>query len=709
MESSGQDQGQEGLHFLDYWRVIRSRKEIIQAVTLLVVLTGTAYTFTLPKIYMAQARMMVRDDSLDVDPFRQASGYSRYDPFFLRTQYEMIKSNPILYRVIDNLNLRQVWGEKMNEDGSPISRERARNILRGSIDVQQFRDTSIIAVNVRRPDENSEEAARIANEVVAVYRDHRLSLIRQESQRGLEALRNELEKQQETVNQAEEKVEQLREELGIALIGRDFQADNIRLQRLEADRINARVDMLTRRARLEELERLEGEVLISASEYIVNDRTLSSMRSQYLSAQIDLRTMMEELGPGHPDIRRRQAALEELERRIQDAIEGMYSGLRTDFEVAKTRYETLETELGDARDVSIEAERTNLPFNKARRELEIQRSILNALQARVVQEGIQLEVPRTPVQIVDHAEASPGDRPVSPNFILNIFLSIILGLGSGIGLAYFIEYLDTSVKTVNDVERYLGLPVIGVIPQKVKPLVDEGPDSPHAEAYRVLRTNMQFANKGHAGGAFAIVSGGVGEGKSTTLNNLAYVLAQMGDKVLIVDSDLRRPVQHSILGVSNRFGLTNLLMRDVPIEETIKPTSVPNLHILPSGRLPRSSLGILDTQRIRELIKSLKARYDYVLFDTPPIMGISDASIITGETDGCLLVVQYRKYPRVVSTRARQMIENVGGKIIGVVLNNINVMRDDYYYYYHSYYSHYYNASESDSAGDSKNEPKESI
>lgn len=708
MENVAQDQQQESLHFLDYWRVIRSRKEIILAVTLLVVLTGTAYTFTLPKIYQAQARMLVEDDSLDVDVFQSTGGYSRYDPYFLRTQYELMKSKPILYKVIDNLGLRQDWGEELNEDGAPISREAALNILRGSLDVQQYRDTSIIALIVKRPDENSEEAARIANELSAVYRDHRLAMKRQETQRGLEALRNELEKQKERVNKAEENVENLRKELGIAMIGENYSADNIRLQRLEGDRINARVDMLTRKARLEELERLEGDVLISASEYIVNDQTLSSMRQQYLNAQIDLRTLQEEFGPGHPDIKRRVAAIDELEDKIQDALDGMISGLRTDYEVAKTRHETLEAELSAAREMDIESERTNLPFNKAQRELEVQRSILNALQARVVQEGIQLEVPRTPVELVDPAESSPADRPVSPNLFLNIFLSLVLGLGSGVGLAYFIEYLDTSVKTVNDVERYLGLPVIGVIPQKVKPLVDEGPDSPHAEAYRVLRTNMQFANKGHAGGAFSVVSGGVGEGKSTTLNNLAYVLAQMGDKVLIVDSDLRRPVQHSILGVPNRFGLTNLLMRDVPIEETIKPTNVPNLHLLPSGRLPRSSLGILDTQRVRELIKSLKARYDYVLLDTPPIMGISDASIITGEADGCLLVVQYRKYPRMVSTRARQMIENVGGRIIGVVLNNINVMRDDYYYYYHSYYSHYYNTDDQN-RDDASGEPKEKI
>jgi capsular exopolysaccharide synthesis family protein len=141
----------------------------------------------------------------------------------------------------------------------------------------------------------------------------------------------------------------------------------------------------------------------------------------------------------------------------------------------------------------------------------------------------------------------------------------------------------------------------------------------------------------------------------------------------------------------NKFGLTNVLMRDVPIEETIKAVpNVPNLHFLPSGRLPRSSVGVLNAQRIRELIKNLRARYDYVFMDSPPIVGVSDSPILASEVDGVILVVQYRKYPRLVSTRAKRMIESVGGRIVGVVLNNINIMRDDSYYYYHSYYSSYY-------------------
>lgn len=689
MEQQSQPPPETGLHFLDYWRVIRSRKEIILAVTLLVVLTGTAYTITLPRIYRAQARIQVRDDSLDVDVFERQMG-GGYNPFFLRTQFEIIQSRPIMMKVIEDMNLAQRWGAGREGGGEKLSDEAAYAILSRSIRVDQFRDTTLIAINVFR--EDPQEAADIANRIAEVYRDMRLTLKRRELRRSLDAMQQELDKQRELVNAAEQELERLRKDLGVALLARGMRADKIRLQQLEADRIAARVDLLSRKARLDQLEGLSGTELMEAASYIVNDPEIAAIRRQLVDTDVSLRLLLENLGENHPDIRRMKAGREELMGKMESALRGLLRGVRAEYEVSLARYNALESELKAARDADIAAEADKfLPYDRADRDVQLQRSILEALEARVRQESIKLEVPRTQVEISEPAVPPDYRRPVSPNFTLNVILSLVIGLAAGVGLAYFIEYLDTSVKTVDDVERYLGLPVIGIIPQKVRPLIEEGPDSPYAEAYRVLRTNMIFSNKGASGGAFAITSGGAGEGKSTTLFNLAYVCATIGDKVLIVDSDLRRPVQHTIMGMQNRFGLTNVLMRDVPIEETIKPVAnVPNLHFLPSGKLPRASVGVLNQQRIRELIKNLKTRYDYIFFDSPPLVGVSDASILASEVDGVMLVVQYRKYPRLVSARAKRMIENVGGRIVGVVLNNINILRDDYYYYYHSYYSSYY-------------------
>ena len=681
-------QQESSLHFLDYWRVISSRKEIVLAVLLLVVLTGTGVTLMLPKQYRAETTVLVRQDALDMDVFDRQY-VSDYNPFFLRTQFETIRSKPILYKVIQNLNLCEEWSE---EEQEPLMRDEAYRMLRyNMLAVDQHRDTSLISIQVVSEDRT--EAARIANEVAVVYKDYRLSMKKREIRRAIDALKNELQKQQDKVEESADVVEEIRRKLGVNMLSGGIRADKLRLSQLEADRIAARVDMLVRKARLDELEELDGDELMYASAYIIQDANLASVRQQLMDTEVSLQLMLENYGENHPEVKRLVAARNELTAQLDKSLNGLKQGLRVDYQVAREKVVALEEELNRAKDKDIVAEREQIrPFERAQRNLEVQTAILDALRSRVVQEGIELEVPRTPVEIVEPAE--PPYRPFSPRIVLNIALSVVLGLMAGVGLAYFIEYLDTSIKTVDDVERYLDQSVIGIIPQKVKPLVEEGPDSPHAEAYRVLRTNMQFANKGEIKGAFAVVSGGVGEGKSTTLFNLAYVTAQQGLKVLVVDSDLRRPVQHKILGVSNEFGLTNALLKDVSVEKAIKETEVPNLYFLPSGQLPRASIGILDSTKLKELLKTLRSRYDCIFFDSPPIMGVSDAAVLASEVDGVLLVVQYRKYPKMVSARAKRLIESVGGNLLGVVLNNINVLRDDYYYYYHSYYSHYYSGKD---------------
>jgi len=201
-----------------------------------------------------------------------------------------------------------------------------------------------------------------------------------------------------------------------------------------------------------------------------------------------------------------------------------------------------------------------------------------------------------------------------------------------------------------------------------------------------------------------VVSGGAGEGKSTTIFNLATIFAQQGSRVLIVDSDLRRPSLHKILDVSNAIGLTNYLLRQMKLDEVVQTTPQPGLDFLPSGKLPSSSIGLLNSQQMKEFIDEVKSRYDFVFFDSPPIMGVSDASILASEVDMAILVVQYRKYPQQMTLRAKQMVEKIGGPgcLLGVVLNNINISQDSYYYYYSGYYYDYYSKNDESKPDDEK-------
>lgn len=686
-----EEQEDAKLHFLDYWRVIRSRKEIILAVILLVTLTGFAYTWALPKTYRASARIEVREDMPDMEVFDQNRVGLTYNPIFLKTQYQKIQAKPVLYEVVKTLGLQQKWGEKLT-GGQALTVEDAALLLAKCLRVEQFRDTTLIDIQCFR--EDPVEARDIANQVALIYADQRRSKERSKITRAMEAFENKLKDQESKVAEADATVERIRKDGKISVIGKGVLVDRQRLLDLEAQRTTANIELITKKTRWEQVENLDGEDLIYQTQYLVVDQALQALRKQLVDSEVQLKQHLQGYGENHPEVKQLRSAVEELQSKLDNSLKGVKKGIESEYKIAQAKFQEIDKAYVAAKELDRQSTSDELrPLERADRDAQEQRDLLAVLRAKEMQKRFEYEAPRTPVEIIEVAELPT--RPVSPNMMLNILLSLFLGIGAGVGLAYFIEYLDTSVKTVDDVERFLGLPVLGVIPQKVRPLSEQGPDSPHAEAYRVLRTNMQFANKGLHGGAFSVVSGGVGEGKSTTLFNLAYVCAQLGDKVLVVDSDLRRPVQHTYLGMSNRFGLTNVLMRDAPIEETIKASSIPNLHFLPSGKLPRSSLGLLDSQRMRELVKNLKARYDYVFFDSPPIVGVSDASILASEVDGVLLVVQYRKYPRSISLRAKRMLENVGTNIVGVVLNNINILRDDYYYYYHSYYSHYDRSDES--------------
>lgn len=690
------NQQPSALHFLDYWRVISSRKELILAVAFLVVLTGTVYTLLLPNIYASSSRILVSEDSPEINPFAVQQNYmSTYNPYFLRTQFEILTSKPILNEVIYRLNLQSEWG-KNNEI---LTRDIALKILKNSISVFQQRDTSLIVINVKR--DNPDEAADIANEIAQVYRDSRLELASKSARKAIDKIEESLTEQRQRVANAEENIQKIREDLNIAVVGGEGQFDvgEVRMQQLEGDRLFAQREMVEKEGLLRILEDLNDKDLLERASYITFDQFVMNTIQQIQDIEVNLSSVQADYGDNHPEVKRLKSQIVTLEETLKKRLSALRNGLDTEYIIAKNNFESLDKVLASVRTDTIESQGAKFrPYRNALADLETERFIYNQLMSKHRQEIITLQVPQNPVDIIDVAE--PNMQPVSPNLFLNVLLSIFVGLGAGVGLAYFIEYLDTSVKSADDLENQLKLKVLGFVPQKVRPLIEEGPDSENAESYRVMKTNLSFIANENEGMAHCVLSSGAGEGKSTTVFNLAYVAAQQGVKVLLVDADLRRPVQHTILGMSNRFGLTNVLLRDVPVEEAIKATSIPNLQFLPSGRLPRASLGVLDPRKIRELVQSLKSKYDLIFIDTPPIVGISDANIIAKEVDSSILVVQYRKYPLNMIRKAVETLQAQSIDIAGAVLNNINVMRDDYYYYYQSYYSDYYQRDDDDAEAD---------
>jgi capsular exopolysaccharide synthesis family protein len=290
---------------------------------------------------------------------------------------------------------------------------------------------------------------------------------------------------------------------------------------------------------------------------------------------------------------------------------------------AEATRDELKKRLGTINEQQLASKNLSANYTRAKNAYIKEKTLRDGVRLRAQTQTMEMAMPRQAVSIKQVAE--PPSSPARPRVALNLALGALVGLVLGVGLAFFIEYLDTSVKTMEDVESLLGVPVLAIIPRNIRLLYHEEGDTPDAEAYRILRTNIEFNRRSPDANTVSLVSGGPGEGKSTTLANLAFISAQGGYSTLIVDADLRRPVQHTLFELDKKQGLTNYLTTEMPLEDVIFPTSVANLSLLPSGLLPVDAVGILNSQRMSDLIAELKTRYDMIFFDSPPMLGVSDA------------------------------------------------------------------------------------
>jgi succinoglycan biosynthesis transport protein ExoP len=690
------------LHFLDYWRIIRIRKTIILTVFLLVVVTATLVTFILPESYSSTARIRVERDIADIPSMGDRSFMpSSYDPYFIQTEFEVLQSEVILEPVIKRLNLNQTWASRYG-GGETLKTSDTMEILKKSMELRPVRNTSLIEIRVYS--ESAEEAAKIANALAEAYQTHRLDQNRQQMKNGIKALEEQWKEQIAEVDQAQKDVDDKRMELRIndpdpastmpspTLSGEALRQLTTLLITLDADEVRQETQLTNLLA----LDRVKVREVIQTT-LPVPDAQLSSLLSEYDLAQQRLLSMEKDYKEENPVYQNAKKMAEDLDTKINNRVDGILISLNTKVAASRASLDELKQKLENAKQMDLDAAEKSRPYYTLKQHLAELLQFKGILAIKIAAEQTDLALPKTTmVEIVDHGVKS--DRPERPKQALNIALGIIIGLIVGVGLAFFIEYLDTSVKTIDDVERTLQAPVLGVIPQNVGLLLEEGAESPHAEAYRVLRTNLLFSRKDDKLNCIAIVSAGAGEGKSTTVFNLATVFAQNGSRVVIVDSDLRRPVLHKMLRVTNSIGVTNYLLKQNTLEEVIQTTNLPTLDFMASGKLPSSSLGILSSTQMRDLIAELKQRYDFVFFDSPPIMGVSDASILASAVDMTLQVIQYRRYPQPMNIRAKQMIEKVGGNLVGIVLNNINMSQDEDYYYYSGYYHEYYSKNDEETA-----------
>lgn len=683
-------QGEEvKLHFLDYWRVIRVRWVLILLTFLLVLITTAVVTYFQPREYQSSVFIEVRSTAENPRIFGTGDpNVPIHDPQLAPTVYQVIQRTGILYPVIEELKLQDKW----TKDGNRPSREQTYGMLRGKLDVDEVRNTDLLQISVFNT--NPQEAADIANKIVAVYQDKRVEEEKEILNRAVATMNEEVTKQQKKVDAAATEVARIRDEEQIVDLNpegtEDSQAPvNSVVIKQEGEVNDAETKVTTLSSKLEQIEKLKGEDLMRMlSTLDIQDPTIQKVLPNYHDAVAQEALLLNSgLSENHPKVKATRATKEVYTKQLEEQMTSIRSALENNLKTVQATRDELKKRLGQINSKQLQAKNIGANYTRAKNAYIKEKLLFDGIRTRAQTQTMELAMPRMALSVKQVAE--PPSAAARPRVGLNLMLGGLVGLVLGIGLAFFIEYLDTSVKTMEDVESLLGVPVLAIIPKEIRLLHKEAGDSPDAEAYRILRTNIEFNRKNPEANALSIVSGGPGEGKSTTIANLAFISAQGGYSTLVVDADLRRPVQHDLFDVSNRIGLTNYLTTEMELDEVILPTTVENLSVLPSGVLPSDAVGILNSQRMSDMISELKLRYDIVLFDSPPMLGVSDASVLASEVDQTIIVVQHRRFPRAMLTRVKQAVLGVGGTVLGVVLNNVDLKHDQNYYYYTNYYGYY--------------------
>jgi len=688
MNNSSPQQNEAALHAVDYWQVIKNRYGIILLTLLLVFMTAAVITYVMPKKYESSATIEVKPRSVGMSPLGasmgEASGAGQMTAQFFGTEFEKIKSSNSLAKVVESLDLVTRWG---------TDKDTAVRILKGIVNTQNIRGTDLISITVRHT--NKEDARDVTAEVARAYKAYRSEIETRDADRALYELNKAVRDQEDKVEERRKVLATIVRTKGIIYKGQDSfygqsgvdedQGARNALQtynQLEQDKmqLESQINSL--------LKYKSDDLMVYAGGLNLPENVIKSLLPQYNDAKRTLDTLkINGLGDRHPTVLAAADQIQAMKRQLDEGVVNLRATLQAQLDMATDRLAKVAVMKDDSREEAIKRGLDAQDYVDAKRDFETDQQLLQTMRLKQIGETITRKMPDE--SIVVHEEPQISQSPVSPNVTLNLVLGAVVGLIFGVGIAFFLEYLDTSVKSLEDVERYLQVPVLAVIPKDVGILHKQSGMSPDAEAYRILRTNIEFNRKNPEDNAITVVSGGAGEGKSTTLVNLAYICAQGGYTTLMIDADLRRPRLHTFFDINNSVGLTNYLTTELMLEDVILQTPVDNLYFMPSGILPADAAGILNSRRMSELIQDVKQRFDLVLVDSPPILGVSDASVLASEVDLTMIVVQHRKLPRNMLLRVKQAVENVGGTVIGVVLNNVDVRSDSQYQYYTSYYTYY--------------------
>lgn len=727
-----------GVHLRDYLKVLVKRRWLA-GTTFAIVMLGTAvYNYTTTSIYAATAKLLIEAGGPNYVSFKEVVEDKQTADYY-QTQYDLLKSRSLTRKTIETLKLTDTslpasknrsplgmingalgwvtglfdFSEKTvpssttatDVDGAPMSVKESRVVdaVLGSITVAPVRGSRVVNLVVESPDPAL--ATQIVNAHARGFIEQNTEFKFLSAKEATDWLGDRLAEQKKQVEDSEAALQRYREQHNVIPTE---DTDNIVVQKLT---------QLSSALTAAKTNRLSKEAVYTQLKAVQNDQNALDnfpdvLRSEGIQQKRDQLTLLRrqeqdmaqvrQLGNNHPELVKVRKDIAGIERQLQTEIANVARLVKSEYDSALAQERNLMDALDAQKRETLSMSREAIQFGVLKREADSTRQIYQNLLARAKETGVSNQLRTSNVRVVDFAEVPRS--PVRPNRRNNIAIGLLGGLTLGIVLAFFFEYLDNRIKTPDEITAYLGLPALGLLPvvRKVEssggyPLLSHVNSTKLKEAFRTLRTNIIFSSAQQGPRSLMITSTGPSEGKTLVAGNLAISLAEAGQRVILIDADMRRPKQNDLFGLKREPGLSDLLVGNVRASETVRKTETAGLWVLPAGRIPPNPAELLGSTRFDEFFKSLHDHFDWVLIDTPPVMAVADASVVAHKVTGVVFVVGAEMVSRHAAATALAQLENGRAKMLGGVLNRVDLDRNPYYYsqYYRKEYADYYTRSAS--------------
>jgi len=723
----------------EYLRILMKRKWVVVGCFATIFAVVAIASLKTTPVYEASGTIAINKPDTTLN-FQGSATFNLdyYDPSELDTEVKILQSDLLALQVIRELNLDRrpeiadqapsAPSSSLDLSPDPLQSDPARassmiGSFKGSLRVTLSPNTRIIEVHYRSPD--PQLAANVVNALMQTYVENNFKAKFESTMQASDWLSKQLVDLQMKVETSQEKLVRYQKEHEI--LGAD-EKQNITMEKL--DELNkeltaAESERMDRESAYRLVESGDPEAISSATGALADESSsqagtalLGALRAKEADLKIQAAELNTQFGPSYPKLSVLNNQLKEIESEIQAEMKKIVSKLRGQYSAALQRENMLHEALERQKQEANKLNESAIEYTLLKRDVDTNRQLYEGLLQKLKEAGVSAGLKSNNFRIVDSARPPTG--PIEPNIPRNLLFAAVLGLASGLGLAFLLEGLDNTVRTTEQAQIISGIASLGMIPlgskstregpntkrlviasskEAVELVTQVRPQSQMAESYRALRTSLLLSSLGAPPKIIMVTSALPQEGKTTTSINTAVVLAQKGVRVLLIDADLRRPSIHKTLGMGPRSGLSNILTGSSTIEQAITRSSIlPNLFVLPSGTPPPNPAELLASSNMRDALNKMREQYDHIVIDTPPSLSVTDAVVLSPRADAVMLVIRSGQTTKQALRRSRDVLTQVNARLIGVLLNAVDLSSPDYYYYYEyqGKYARYYREDSSE-------------